>query len=100
MARNVQQVPVSELLFVDRATGEDKTESARMILREKAPELLELMAQVTRRHTIDTITTTARYFLGLISKKLLLSFFFLDHVTNNTLTISRHSHYHMAMLVV
>ncbi|CAM9241903.1 unnamed protein product [Ectocarpus sp. 8 AP-2014] len=40
-------VPVSELLFVDRATGEDKTESARAVLREKAPELLELMAQTT-----------------------------------------------------
>lgn len=58
MTRDVQQVPVSELLFVDRATGEDKTESARAILREKAPELLELMAQVTA-HTNDAITTTA-----------------------------------------
>eukprot|EP00752_Nemacystus_decipiens_P018200 g16329.t1 len=40
-------VPVSSLSFVDRATGDDKTESARAILREKAPELLELVAQTT-----------------------------------------------------
>lgn len=42
----MEQVPVSGLSFVDRATGEDKTDTARAILREKAPELLDLMAQV------------------------------------------------------
>ncbi|CAM9989162.1 unnamed protein product [Hapterophycus canaliculatus] len=39
-------VPVSGLSFADRKTGEDKTEAARAIMREKAPELLELFAQV------------------------------------------------------
>lgn len=34
------------LSFVDRASGEDKTEAARAIMREKAPELLQMMAQV------------------------------------------------------
>eukprot|EP00904_Undaria_pinnatifida_P006265 jgi/Undpi1/2769/HiC_scaffold_14.g06146.m1 len=40
-------VPVAGLSFVDRASGEDKTEAARAIMQEKAPELLELMAQTT-----------------------------------------------------
>lgn len=43
----VRKVPVSGLSFLDRETGEDKTETARSIMREKAPELLELMAQVS-----------------------------------------------------
>lgn len=34
------------LSFVDRVSGEDKTEAARAIMREKAPELLQMMAQV------------------------------------------------------
>lgn len=40
------KVPVSGLSFVDSSSGEDKTEAARAIMREKAPELLQLMAQV------------------------------------------------------
>lgn len=48
-----KQVPVSSLSFVDRATGDDKTEAARAILREKAPELLELMAQVRHAQSTD-----------------------------------------------
>ena len=43
---NNAKVPVAGLSFVDRASGEDKTEAARAIMQEKAPELLELMAQV------------------------------------------------------
>lgn len=43
---NDAKVPVDGLSFVDRASGEDKTEAARAIMREKAPELLKMMAQV------------------------------------------------------
>lgn len=42
---------MSGLSFVDRTSGEDKTEDARAIMREKAPELLGLMAQVCDIHT-------------------------------------------------
>lgn len=44
--------------FVDRATGDDKTEAARAILREKAPELLELMAQVGTTNNIHSVEDT------------------------------------------
>lgn len=37
-----------ELSFVDPATGEDRTEAAKEIIRQKAPELLELVTQVRR----------------------------------------------------
>lgn len=53
-----EQVPVSELSFVDPNTGEDRTEAVRGLMREKAPELLELVTKVggrrrARRHEKD-----------------------------------------------
>lgn len=51
------QVPVSGLSFVDRTTGEDKTERARAIMKEKAPELLDLIAQVKRSLSFVRVTT-------------------------------------------
>lgn len=42
----VEKVPMSELSFSDVTTGDDQTETARAIMREKAPELLRFMAQV------------------------------------------------------
>lgn len=43
-----KQVPVSGLSFVDQTSGEDRTAAAREIMLQKAPELLELLAQVSR----------------------------------------------------
>lgn len=44
---------MSELSFCDPTTGEDKTEQAKKLMREKAPELLQLMAQVRVREDKD-----------------------------------------------
>ncbi|CAM9941616.1 unnamed protein product [Discosporangium mesarthrocarpum] len=39
------EVPIPELVFLDPASGEDVTESARDIIRKKAPELLDYVIQ-------------------------------------------------------